>query len=186
MLYDFCYPFYKAAHPLIFIEIFMKTLLLIRHAKSSWNNSDLSDFDRTLNDRGKADAPVMAKKLKDKNIAIDAFVCSPAKRARKTAEFFMKEYLQADKEPTFISRLYEASVNDYYQSVEELNDANNSVAVFAHNPGITEFINSLECSPVYNMPTCAVYALKIDTTSWKEFKEAPKEFLFFDYPKNQD
>ena len=163
----------------------MKTLLLIRHAKSSWDNSSLSDFERPLNERGKTDAPIMAKRLKDKNIKIDAFVCSPAKRARKTAEIFMKEYLQNEMEPAFISKLYEASVNDFYRAVEELNDKNSSVAVFAHNPGITEFINSLECSPVYNMPTCAVYGLQIDATSWKEIREAPKKFLFFDYPKNQ-
>lgn len=163
----------------------MKTLLLIRHAKSSWDNSSLSDFDRPLNERGKTDAPIMAKRLKNKNIEIDAFVCSPAKRARKTAEIFMKEYLQNKMEPAFISKLYEASINDFYRVVEELNDKSSSVAVFAHNPGITEFINSLECSPVYNMPTCAVYGLQIDTTSWKEFRAAPKKFLFFDYPKNQ-
>ena len=85
-----------------------------------------------------------------------------------------------------ISDLYEASVTDFYVTIENLEDTKNVVAVFAHNPGITEFVNSLECSPLYNMPTCAVFALKIKTNHWKEFHGAEKEFLFFDYPKNHD
>ena len=66
----------------------VKTLLIIRHAKSSWDIGTLNDFDRSLNDRGKRDAPMMAKRLIDKTIMIDAFVSSPAKRAKKTAEWF--------------------------------------------------------------------------------------------------
>ncbi len=68
----------------------MKTLLLVRHAKSSWNDLTLSDFDRPLNDRGKDDAPQMAKRIKDKKIKIDLFISSPAKRAKKTANIFME------------------------------------------------------------------------------------------------
>ena len=70
----------------------MKTLFLIRHAKSSWDDIGLPDFERPLNERGKYDAPQMAKRIKDKKIEIDAFVSSPAKRARKTAEIFMDVY----------------------------------------------------------------------------------------------
>jgi len=68
----------------------MKTLLLIRHAKSGWNDPSLSDFDRTLTERGKSDAKMMAKRVKEKSIEIDLFVSSPAKRAKKTAKIFMK------------------------------------------------------------------------------------------------
>ena len=70
----------------------MKCLLLVRHAKSSWDDFSIKDFDRPLNDRGKKDAPMMAKRLIKKEINIDAFISSPAKRARKTAEAFLKEY----------------------------------------------------------------------------------------------
>lgn len=164
----------------------MKILLLVRHAKSSWDNSILSDFDRPLNERGKKDAPVMAKRLKEKKIKIDAFVSSPAKRAKKTAKIFMEEYDEKEKNLIQIPSLYEASVKDFYHTVESLSDKDDTVALFAHNPGITDFINSLECSPVYNMPTCAVYVLQIQTKHWKEIKEAKKEFLFFDYPKSEE
>ena len=163
----------------------MKTLLLIRHAKSSWDNVVLSDFKRPLNERGKQEAPMIAKRIKDKNIKIDAFVSSAAKRAKKTAKIFMKEYKEKEKNLTLVPSLYEASVNDFYHAVEKLNDKDDTVALFSHNPGITDFINSLECSPVYNMPTCAVYALEIKIKHWKEFKDAEKGFLFFDYPKNE-
>jgi phosphohistidine phosphatase len=164
----------------------VKTLLLIRHAKSGWNDASLSDFDRTLTERGKSDAKMMAKRIKEQSIDIDFFVSSPAKRTRKTAKLFMKEFKKNEEEMLLISDLYEASVTDFYVTIENLEDTKNVVAVFAHNPGITEFVNSLECSPLYNMPTCAVFALKIKTNHWKEFHGAEKEFLFFDYPKNHD
>src|SRR5665647_1110373 len=164
----------------------MKTLLLIRHAKSSWNNVILPDFERPLNERGKYDAPLMAKQIKEKKIEIDAFVSSPAKRAKKTAEIFMDEFDTNEKKLILIPSLYEATSEKFYDAIENLKDNNDTVALFAHNPGITDFINSLECSPVYNMPTCAVYALEIKIKHWKDFKEAKKKFLFFDSPKNDE
>jgi len=164
----------------------MKTLILIRHAKSSWDNSMLQDFERPLNDRGKEDSPKMADRLKNKNITIDLFVSSPAKRAKKTAKIFMKEFGVDHEKLLLIPHLYEVSVNDFYSVVEALDNENKSVALFSHNPGITDFINSLDCSPVYNMPTCGVFALEIDAKSWKEFRPAEKKFLFFDYPKKDN
>lgn len=162
----------------------MKTLLLVRHAKSSWDNADLSDFERPLNERGKENAPMMAQRLKDKKVGISAFVSSPAKRAKKTAKIFMKEYGKKHEELILIPSLYEASTKDFYEVVEELDDKYESVALFSHNPGISDFVNSLEIFPVYDMPTCGVYALEIYTNLWKQFKDADKKFLFFDYPKD--
>jgi phosphohistidine phosphatase len=164
----------------------MKTLLLIRHAKSGWDDPSLSDFERTLTERGKSDAKMMAERIKERPIEIDLFVSSPAKRAKKTAKIFMKEYDEKEKKLLLEPNLYEGSVKDFSKTIENLDDKEKQVAVFAHNPGITEFVNSLECSPVYNMPTCAVFALKIKTKHWKYFHEAEKEFLFFDYPKNEE
>jgi phosphohistidine phosphatase len=164
----------------------MKTLLLIRHAKSGWDDPSLSDFDRTLTDRGKSDAKMMAKRIKERPIEIDLFVSSSAKRAKKTAKIFVNEYDGKEKKILLMPSLYEGSVKDFYKAIESLDDKEKHVAVFAHNPGITEFVNSLECFPVYNMPTCSVVALKIKTKCWKDFREAEKELLFFDYPKNEE
>ena len=164
----------------------MKTLLIIRHAKSGWDDPSLSDFDRTLTERGKSDAAMMAKRIITNTIKIDAFVSSPAKRAKKTAKIFMKEYKKNETDLLLIPSLYEPSVADFYDAVETLDDKNDTIAIFSHNPGITEFVNSLECSPIYNMPTCAVFVLKIKTKQWENFREAEKEFLLFDYPKNEE
>ena len=162
----------------------MKTLLVVRHAKSSWANAGLSDFDRPLNDRGKDDAPKMARRIIDKKIKIDCFVSSPAKRAQKTAKLFMKE-LDAKKEQLILTPiLYEASVNDFYKAVETLDDSCDNVALFSHNPGITDFVNGLTETSIDNMPTCGVFAVSIDTKKWKNFKESNKHFLFADFPKN--
>ncbi|HEY5464335.1 MAG TPA: histidine phosphatase family protein [Hanamia sp.] len=163
----------------------MKTLLIIRHAKSGWDDASVPDIDRTLTDRGKSDAAMMAKRMKKNSIKIDAFVSSPAKRAKKTAEIFMKEFNEKEKKLLIIPSLYEASVKDFYNAIETLNNKDDAVALFSHNPGITQFVNSLDWPPVYNMPTCAVFAIKVKTKNWKDFNTAEKEFLFFDYPKNE-
>ena len=162
----------------------MKTLLLIRHAKSSWNNISIPDIERPLNERGKYDAPIMAQRIKDRDIEVDAFISSPAKRAKKTAEIFMNVLGAKEKKLVLVPSLYEATLEKYYDAILNLKDKYNTIALFAHNPGITDFVNSLECSPVYDMPTCAIYAVNIKIKDWKGVRAAPKEFLFFDYPKN--
>lgn len=162
----------------------MKTLLIIRHAKSSWDITTLNDFDRPLNERGKKDAPVMAQRLVDKNINIDAFVTSPAKRAKKTAEIFCNVYNKNKEDIILLPALYHALSEHFYTIVEQLKDDFKTVAVFSHNPGITVFVNELaENVLIDNMPTCSIFAIQINSAKWKEFKKAKKEFLFFDYPK---
>ncbi len=165
----------------------MKTLILIRHAKSSWDDPTLPDFDRPLNDRGKKDAPKMAKRLADKKINIDAFISSPAKRAKKTAELFIKEFDRDENEIILFPSLYHADVNDFYEAISVVDDKFKSIAVFSHNPGITSFANKLvEKAQLDNMPTSSVFAVKADIKNWSEFKDAKKEFLFFDFPKKDN
>ena len=162
----------------------MKSLLIIRHAKSSWDPAILNDFDRPLNDRGKKDAPEMAKRLIQKKIQIDLFVSSPAKRAKKTAELFCEEYKRKETDIIFVSALYHATVQTFYQTIENIDDAFATIALFSHNPGITSFVNELTDSvTIGNMPTCGVFAVKINIEKWKGFAKSPKEFFFFDYPK---
>lgn len=161
-----------------------KTLLLIRHAKSSWDIGIKSDFERTLNERGKKDAPAMAERLMKKKILINAFVASPATRAKKTAAYFCTAYGVPDNEIIFISKLYHAACDDFNDVVSNLNNSLHTVAIFSHNPGITEFINQLVPSiQIADMPTCGIFAVQIHTTNWNAFDTAQKEFLFFDYPK---
>lgn len=162
----------------------MKTLLVIRHAKSGWDNTAHTDFERTLTDSGISDAGLMATRLIERGIKIDSFVSSPAKRAQQTATIFMNAYKANEKKLLLLPSLYEASVKHFYDAIAALDDANNIVALFAHNLGVTDFVNSTGCSLVYNMPACAVIGLAIKANHWKEFENAKKEFLFFDYPQN--
>jgi phosphohistidine phosphatase len=162
----------------------MKSILLVRHAKSSWDDLSMADFDRPLNDRGKRDAPAMAERLAGRNIEIDAFVSSPAKRARKTAEIFSKSLGQHKRDVEFRQELYEASEANFAQVVASLPDDANVVAIFSHNPGITDYANSLTASRIDNIPTSGIFAVKADVDDWKNFSSASKELWFFDYPKN--
>jgi phosphohistidine phosphatase len=162
----------------------LKSILLIRHAKSSWSEPSLNDFDRTLNERGKNDAPMMAKRLVKKKIKIDAFITSPAKRSRKTAEIFSKEFGRKKGEIILADELYGASEDAFYNVISNLKNKYDQVAIFSHNPGITDFANALTDVQIENMPTCSIFAIKIDSKDWSDFKNAIKEFWFFDYPKS--
>jgi len=161
----------------------LKFLLLVRHAKSDWNDPLQKDFDRPLNERGKRDAPLMAHRLLDKNISIGAFIASPAKRARKTAEAFIKEFGRQKEDIIFNENLYLAIADIFYDVITKTSDEFESIAVFSHNDGITNFANQLTNARIDNIPTCGIFALKIKTNNWKDFRNAEKEFWFFDYPK---
>lgn len=162
----------------------MKHLLLVRHAKSSWDDPSQSDFDRPLNERGKQDAPQMARRLLAKSIAIDAFLSSPAKRARKTAALFAAEYNHDKEGILLIPELYHASPANFFQVIARAPDTANTIAVFSHNPGITEFVNLLTEVRIDDMPTCAIFGVQIAAQNWAQFQEASKTFWFFDYPKS--
>lgn len=161
----------------------MKTLILVRHAKSSWDDLGLNDFDRPLNDRGKRDAPKMAGRLADKKIRIDAFISSPAKRAARTAKIFAEEFKTKKDDIIYKTELYLASENVFYDVITKAGDGFDCIAIFSHNPGITDFANDLTEIKVDNIPTSGVFAVKIDSKHWASIKDAKKEFWFFDYPK---
>ncbi len=161
----------------------MKKLFIIRHAKSDQSFFG-NDFERPLNERGKSDAHLMAKRLLDSRLGIDALVSSPAIRAKQTAELFAETLKKPKDEIIYISALYHASADVFYEVIVGLPDTLNAVAIFSHNPGITYFVNSLNTqTKIDSIPTCANFALIADITHWSEFAKATKEMLFFDYPK---
>jgi len=159
----------------------MKTVLLIRHAKSSWDDSSVSDFDRPLNERGKKNAPEMAVRLHDKGIKPDMLVSSPAKRAKQTAKAFQKILDIQNLE--LVDELYLASADAFARVISNLPARINTVAIFSHNPGITEFANLLSTTRIDNMPTASIFAVKADVKDWSEFTAQHTRFWFFDYPK---
>ncbi|MBE7171417.1 MAG: histidine phosphatase family protein [Williamsia sp.] len=160
----------------------MKTLFLIRHAKSS-QEFGVDDFDRPLNDRGKRDAPAMGKRIRDREIRIETFVSSPAKRASQTAGLFAGKYGFAEEAIRYVPALYLAAPAALRKVIEEIDDQYSSAAIFAHNPGLTDLANELTNIRIDNMPTCSIYAVSVQTERWADFMAAEKQYLFFDYPK---
>lgn len=162
----------------------MKTLILVRHAKSDWNEEGLSDIERPLNERGKKDAPEMAKRLRKKSVRIDRFISSPAKRAFRTARFFAEAF-DVKKDAIQVEKtLYGALTSQFEQVVAAAKAKDDTIALFSHNPGITEYANTLCNVHTDNMPTCAIFAVQAEVEKWQDFSKAEKMFLFFDYPKN--
>lgn len=157
----------------------MKTLILVRHAKSDWTH-DLPDFDRPLNDRGHKDAPRMARFLHEKGIEIQRFVTSPAKRALTTCRYFSEVY--DNKDIKKVEELYHASSKEFLETINELDDKFDHVALFSHNNGISDFASSLTSEPVL-FPTCGVAVFEIDCEEWSQFEGAEKKLLHFFAPK---
>jgi phosphohistidine phosphatase len=162
----------------------MKSVLLVRHAKSSWDTPGVPDFDRPLNNRGEHDAPMMAKRLLEKKVPIDIFISSSAKRARNTAAFFAEEYGQNKEQVILVPELYQASPEIFFSAISNAPAQANHIAIFAHNPNITEFANLISGIRIDDMPTCSIFAVKADIKDWPEFMNVKKEFWFFDYPKS--
>ena len=164
----------------------MKSLLLVRHAKSSWPLPSINDFDRPLNERGKANAAMMADRILQKKIRVEAFVSSPAVRALSTCRYFAHAYHKKEKDIILVPELYHAAPEDFYTVIEELPELYSCIALFSHNPGITAFINALTSYKIDQMPTCGIFGVQMAISKWSAFRDAEKQFWFFDYPKNQD
>lgn len=163
----------------------MKTLYIIRHAKSSWENPDQPDFDRPLNERGKNDAPKMGKRLKEKEIHPDLMLSSPAKRAHATAKRIAKILNYPESKIKTEKDLYHAGEETILSVVQNLKDKHNIVFLFGHNPGLTDFVNTLmdQEGNIDNVPTCGIVAFKLHVDSWKDVRWGSAKMLFFDYPK---
>ena len=164
---------------------FGKELLLVRHAKSSWDDPSLDDHDRPLNDRGLRNAPEMGKRIQGWSIRPDAWISSTALRAITTAEIlaeqvgFPQDQIQRTKD------LYHASATELQQFIAELDDAIGSAILFGHNPGMTSLVANLYGLPIDNLPTCGVVHLQFKEASWKAASSALPTRANFDFPKNQ-
>jgi phosphohistidine phosphatase len=162
----------------------MRTLYLIRHAKSGWDDPSLSDHDRPLNDRGRKDAPMMAERMRQAGHPIDVILTSTARRAERTAMAFAQAYGIRDGDLVRTRGLYHAEAGDFLRIITGIGDAYRHAAVFSHNPGITLVAGGLGVAAIDHMPTCAIFGLVTEAVSWSDFAAAPRRFLFFDWPKN--
>jgi len=146
----------------------MKELLLVRHAKSSWKHSDLSDEERPLNPRGKRDAPFMAAYLRDEGMLPSHLISSPARRAADTAAFFAEEFEDRDIVSYRETDLYFGTESDWLQIINTLPEEVIFPAFFSHNPTITYFANRFTDDWIDNVPTCGIIHLVSGAESWSE------------------
>ena len=161
----------------------MKTLYLVRHAKSSWDDPGLDDFERPLNKRGLRNAPEMGQRLEKAGILPDLIITSPAKRAIKTAKLFADEIEYPREQILCKQRLYHASAQTILSVVQNQDNTLKSLMLFGHNPGMNDLAEFLTGEYIYNLPTAGIFAVQFEVDQWAEAKEGKK--LFFDYPKNE-
>jgi phosphohistidine phosphatase len=161
----------------------MKTLYLVRHAKSSWKYSDLDDFERPLNKRGHKNAPFMGRVLKKLKVTPDLVISSPANRAAMTARIIAAAINYPLEDIRYSAALYELSKNTSTHIVKQIDDSVNKAMVVGHNPTINGLANYIGDQHVGNIPTCGVFCVSLDISSWAKISEQCGKLKFFEFPK---
>ncbi|WP_158800574.1 histidine phosphatase family protein [Pedobacter sp. L105] len=164
-----------------------KQLILVRHGKSDQHTeSGKSDFDRPLNHRGNKNAPEMAERLIKKNLVAELIVSSPAKRALTTAQHFAEVWEIPKKSIQLEPTIYEANTTALLKVVNRLDNDFDRIALFGHNPGLTDFINYLADAHVYNLPTAGLVVIDFPFDDWLLISRHTGNLLLLDSPKNGD
>ena len=163
----------------------MKTLYLLRHAKSSWKDSSLRDFDRPLKGRGRDAAQRAGERLATEKLSELAVICSPAARTRETADIVLRHSglrLDVRLDVRLDERIYEASLRDLLQVVADIPDDKHTAMMIGHNPGFEELLAFLT-GEYRRMPTCALAKIKLNVASWKDVKAGEGSLELFFTPK---
>ncbi len=159
----------------------MKKLLIIRHAKSDWDDDTIDDYDRPLNKKGLKNAPFMGGILKQKGIKPDKIISSPALRAITTAQLIAKE-IEYEKTITPNQYIYEAYVNSLQEIVEYLHDSDDTVFLVGHNPGVSALAYVM-CGLTEQLPTCAIVEINFECDSWLDANKQNAKLISYEYPK---
>ena len=161
----------------------MKTLYLVRHAKSSWKYPRLDDFERPLNKRGRKNAPFMGSILKKLNVAADIIISSPANRAATTARIIADAIDYPLEKIRYEETIYATSEYDLLQVIQQLDDAVSQAMLVRHNPAITDLANSIGDTAISNIPTCGVCCVDLNISSWAKIEDQRGKLKFFEFPK---
>tara|TARA_B100001287_G_scaffold138969_1_gene117024 strand:- start:262 stop:753 length:492 start_codon:yes stop_codon:yes gene_type:complete len=159
----------------------MKSLIIVRHCKSSWADLSLSDFDRPLNKRGNIDGELMSNYLREKEKKIDKLILSTSKRTRLTSKYFT-EKIHFDS-ISYLDELYHASYSDIINIISKVENNFNSVMVIGHNPGLTELINKYTIMNIYNLPTTGVVKVEFKGDKWDRITENKGIIVYKKFPK---
>lgn len=161
----------------------IKNLIILRHAKSSWNHPGLSDRERPLNARGERDAPFMGAQLKAGGLIPDAIVCSPAVRARSTARAIAGALGYPEDRIVVRDAIYERGRAGLMEVIQALDAAWNRVILIGHNPDLTLLINRLAGEDLPHLPTCGLASIVFEVDDWKHVMDGAGRMTLFDYPK---
>ena len=161
----------------------MKTVYIVRHAKSSWADMTMKDIDRPLNNRGKRDAPVMSSKCVEFQYIPELVITSNAKRAQETCKYFIERFGLSDVQIQVNPKLYHAPEDTYFEEGQLIDDSISSIMMFGHNPGITYLANSISEKYIDNVPTCGVLAIQSTAKTWSELDPMNSKLINFIYPK---
>lgn len=162
----------------------MKTLYILRHAKSSWKFEELSDHDRPLSKRGRTDAPLMGSELASRGVSPDRIISSPAVRAITTASLIGREIGYEPDEIKIDERIYGADKMMLLEVVQATPLEMDYVMIVGHNDALSEFANMLSPETIGSIPTAGIVALQFKCESWYDISRDNAELLFFDFPKN--
>ncbi len=161
----------------------MNRLTLLRHAKSSWSDPGLADFDRPLNKRGRHDAPLMGRRLAERKVQPDLVLSSPALRARLTAEAVVGQLGNDPKRLIFDPRIYLAGLDELIALLRGIARDQHDILLIGHNPGLTDLANFLVDGKIANLPTCAMFRVELPDSDWSKLDRRKARTLFYDYPK---
>ncbi len=161
----------------------MKKLTAIRHAKSSWSNSSITDFNRPLNDRGLRDAPLMANYYRNHAKTIDQIVSSSALRAKTTAVIFAKAFEIPEDVILMEERIYEASAEELFNIISGFKEEWNHVIMVGHNPGFSYLVGLLT-SELSDKPTCCISEIELNVSDWRHVSSGVGQLVHYDFPKN--
>lgn len=162
----------------------MKTLLLLRHAKSDWGDSSLRDFDRPLADRGERDAPRIGKALRKRGVTPDVIVASPAARAKATVQAAMKA-AKVELDITCDESIYGASSGELMKLIRRLPDTNKCALLVGHNPGFEDLAGRLTESQ-QRMPTAALACIEFQIEHWNDVDDGKGKLVWLLTPKHLD
>jgi phosphohistidine phosphatase len=160
----------------------MKTLYIVRHAKSSWDYEGIEDIDRPLKKRGIKDAHLMSKVLSTIISRPDVFMSSSANRALHTAVVFCENFEYALSNLKIRRQLYSFSDGYLVKTVKALDDGFSSAIIFSHDHGINTFVNKFGSKPLAHVPTCGVVGIQFEEKHWKNIKKG--KTILTEFPKN--
>lgn len=161
----------------------MKTIILTRHAKSSWNSDSSTDFERPLNKRGIDDAPIMAKRLITYGQLPQVVISSTAIRALQTAELLMRELVMDKSLLTTTDTIYEAPARALIDSIKQLPETSDTAMIIGHNPGMSSTCSYLSKEADIQMSTLAMVCMELDVEEWEDVYPDCGTMRWYDYPK---